>query len=116
MEVRRRKRRAGFPPDPVSDIQKTFGVRPTSGFRTAAHQADLVRQGLTKTRHGTHQRGEALDLPTPPGMSKGQFIAALKRRYPNAVAIPSNGNAVHVTFPGWGGAPDVSGSRRRYPD
>lgn len=90
-------------------------MKPTSGFRTSQHQQALVRQGLTKTSSGSHQIGDALDLPTPPGMTKPQFISALRSRYRGAKVIPSNGNAVHVTFPGWGGAPDVSGSRRRYP-
>lgn len=101
--------------NPVPEIQSQFGVQPTSGFRTPGHQADLVRQGLTQTQGGSHPRGDALDLPTPPGMTKQQFIAAIERQYPGARAIPSNGNSIHVTFPGWGRAPDVSGSRRRYP-
>jgi hypothetical protein len=104
---------AGF--DPVSAIQSSFGVRPTSGYRTPGHQADLVRQGLTSTRYGSHQRGDGVDWPTPRGMTKQQFIAQIQQQFPGARAIPSNGNSVHVTFPGWGGAPDVSGSRRRYP-
>jgi hypothetical protein len=55
-----------------------------------------------------------VDFAVPPGMTKAQAIAEIKRRYPGAKAIPSNGNAIHVTFPGWGGAPDISGSQRRY--
>lgn len=93
---------------------KQLGYTPTSGFRTAAHQAALVRQGLTKTRHGSHQTRDGLDVAVPPGKSKREAIAEIKRLYPGAKAIPSNGNAIHVTFPGWGGAPDISGSRRRY--
>ena len=87
---------------------------PTSGYRTQQHQNSLVAQGLTDTKTGSHQRGDGMDFAVPAGMSKGQAIAAVKQKYPGARAIPSNGNAIHVTFPGWGQAPDVSGSRRRY--
>lgn len=114
MEVRRHPRLVAFG-DPVSDIRQLFGVSPTSGFRTQSHQNALISQGLTSTRNSSHTRGDGVDFPTPAGMSKSEFIAAIKRRYPSAKAIPSNGSAVHVTFPGWGKAPDVSGSRRRFP-
>jgi hypothetical protein len=47
-------------------------------------------------------------------MSKKVWIDILERRYPGAKVIPSNGGSVHATFPGWGNAPDVSNSRKRY--
>ena len=90
------------------------GFKPTSGFRTQAHQDALRRQGLTKTRHSSHTRGDALDFAVPQGMTKQQAIEMVRRQYSGAKAIPSNGNSIHVTFPGWNNAPDVSGSRRRY--
>lgn len=90
------------------------GFKPTSGFRTQAHQDALRRQGLTQTRHSSHTRGDALDFAVPQGMTKQQAIEMVRRQYPGAKAIPSNGNSIHVTFPGWSNAPDVSGSRRRY--
>ena len=90
------------------------GFKPTSGFRTQAHQDALRAQGLTTTRNSSHTRGDALDFAVPQGMTKAQAIEAVKRQYPGAKVIPSNGNSIHVTFPGWGNAPDVSGSRRRY--
>ena len=93
---------------------KGQGLTPTSGFRTQAHQDSLRARGLTQTRHSSHTRGDALDLAVPRGMTKAQAIEMVKRQYPGAKAIPSNGNAIHVTFPGWRNAPDVSGSRRRY--
>jgi hypothetical protein len=52
----------------------------------------------------------------PKGMSMQEAIATVRRMYPGVKAIPSNKGAIHVTFPGWGQAPDVSGSRRRYGD
>lgn len=69
---------------------------------------------MTGTRNSAHTRGDAIDLAVPAGMTKQQAIAEARRRYPGAKIIPTNGNAIHITFPGWGGAPDVSGSRRRY--
>lgn len=87
---------------------------PTSGFRTQKHQEALVAQGLTKTRGGSHPKGDALDFIPPKGMSTAEALATVRRMYPGAKAIPSNKGAIHVTFPGWGKAPDVSGSVRRY--
>lgn len=113
--MRGRKPRVPFH-DPISEISNAFGIKPTSGYRTKAHQAALRAQGLTDTINGSHQRRDGVDWPTPPGMTKQQFIAALKQRYPAARIIPSNGNAVHMTLPGYGMVPDVSGSERRYPD
>lgn len=99
--------------DPMATASE-LGFTPTSGFRTQAHQDALRAQGLTTTRHSSHTRGDAMDFAVPPGMSKQQAITEARRRWPGAKVIPTNGNAIHVTFPGWGKAPDVSGSRRRY--
>ena len=106
---------AGFDPsfNPLPQVQK-LGLKPTSGFRTQAHQDSLRAQGLTKTRNSAHTRGDALDFAVPAGMTKAQAIAEVKRLYPGAKVIESNGNAIHATFPGWGKAPDVSNSRKRY--
>lgn len=99
--------------DPLSTL-KGAGFVPTSGFRTQKHQDALRAQGLTNTRHSAHTRGDAIDFAVPRGMTKAQAIELVKRQYPGARAIPSNGNAIHITFPGWGKAPDVSNSRGRY--
>ena len=99
--------------DPLSGL-KGAGFTPTSGYRTQAHQDALVGQGLTKTTKSAHTRGDAVDFAIPSGMTKAQAIAKVQRKYPGARAIPSNGNSIHVTFPGWGAAPDISGSRSRY--
>ena len=99
--------------DPITPARK-LGFVPTSGYRTQAHQDSLRRQGLTDTRTGSHPRGDGLDFAIPSGMSKSQAIATFQRLNPGAKVIASNGNAIHATFPGWGNAPDVSGSRKRY--
>lgn len=99
--------------DPISGLISQ-GFTPTSGFRTQAHQDDLRSQGLTNTRHSSHTKGDAIDFAVPKGMTKQQAVALIKRLHPEAKVIPSNGNSVHATFSGWGNAPDVSGSRKRY--
>lgn len=96
------------------DWAKQQGFTPTSGLRTQRHQDALRAQGLTNTKSGSHVRGDGMDFSVPAGMSKSQAIEMFKRQFPGIRAIPSNGNSIHVTFPGWGRAPDVSGSRRRY--
>lgn len=101
--------------DPISELGE-LGFKPKSGFRTKKHQAALVAQGLTQTRIGAHPVGDALDFMPPSGMTTQQALAIVQRMYPGAKAIPSNKGAIHITFPGWGKAPDVSGSRRRYGD
>lgn len=99
--------------NPIAGL-RGLGLNPTSGFRTQAHQDALVEQGLTKTRNSAHTRGDAVDFAVPPGMTKQQAISEVLKQYPGARAIPSNGNSIHVTFPGWNNAPDISGSRRRF--
>lgn len=99
--------------DPIGRLS-ALGFTPTSGYRTPAHQAALVAQGLTKTKFGSHQVRDGIDFAIPPGMTKAQAIAIAQREFPGAKFIPSNGNAIHGTFPGFGRAPDISGSQRRY--
>lgn len=105
---------AGFA-DPVATL-KPLGFEPTSGYRTQAHQDALRAQGLTSAKVSQHTLGNAIDFRVPKGMSKQEAIALARRQYPNAKISPTNGNSIHITFPDWGQAPDVSGSRRRYPD
>lgn len=117
-EVRRKPRLEPFKGsniNPIGDLGR-LGFTPTSGFRTPKHQAALVAQGMTKTKGGSHPKGDALDFMPPKGMSMQEALATVRRMYPGAKAVPSNKGAIHVTFPGWGKAPDVSGSARRYGD
>ena len=101
--------------NPMPDFEAA-GFRPTSGFRTRAHQDYLRREGQTKTRNSAHMTGAAIDLEPPRGMSQRAAIRWAQQKYPGAKVIPTNGGNIHITFPGWTGAPDVSGSRRRFPD
>lgn len=106
---------AGFGADfnPIPALQQS-GFTPTSGYRTQKHQEALIAQGLTNTKQSSHTRGDGMDFAVPKGMSKAAAIEMVKRQYPGARAEASNGNSIHVTFPGWGKAPDVSNSRGRY--
>jgi hypothetical protein len=58
--------------------------------------------------------GDALDFFPPKGMTQQQAMQTVRSMYPGARVAPSNKGTIHITFPGWGQAPDVSGSRRRY--
>ena len=58
--------------------------------------------------------GDALDFFPPKGMTQQQAMQTVRSMYPGARVAPSNKGTIHITFPGWGKAPDVSGSRRRY--
>lgn len=100
--------------DPVAELSRLVGVAPSSGFRTQGHQDALVRQGLTRTRTGAHQRGDGLDFPIPAGPRQQAAAAQIQQRYPQA-RFAFEGTNLHVTLPGWGRAPDISGSARRYP-
>lgn len=100
--------------DPVAELSRIVGVAPSSGFRTQAHQDALVRQGLTHTRTGAHQRGDGLDFPIPAGPRQQAAAAQIQQRYPQA-RFAFEGTNLHVSLPGWGRAPDLSGSARRYP-
>jgi hypothetical protein len=93
-----------------------LGFVPTSGFRTQRHQNALRAQGLTTTKTGSHPIGDALDFMPPRGMKTSEAMALVKQKYPGTRVSVSNKGALHITFPGWGKAPDVSRSRERYGD
>ncbi len=101
--------------NPIKDLG-ALGFSPTSGFRTQKHQDALRAQGLTTTKTGSHQKGDGLDFFPPKGMKMSEAIALVKRTYPGTRVAASNKGALHLTFPGWGKAPDVSRSRKRYGD
>lgn len=101
--------------NPVQEMTQIVGMPPSSGFRTQRHQNSLVQQGMTPARHSQHTEGNALDFPIPSGPQQQAAAARIRQRYPQARFAFERTN-LHVSLPGWGGAPDVSGSRRRYPD
>jgi hypothetical protein len=118
LEVRRLLRLVTFKGsdiNPVKDLS-ALGFTPTSGFRTQKHQDALRAQGLTSTKTGSHPEGDALDFMPPKGMKMSEAIALVKQTYPGTRVSASNKGALHITFPGWGKAPDVSRSRERYGD
>ena len=92
--------------NPLPDF-RAAGFVPTDGYRTQGEQDNLRARGLTNTRHSQHTARNAIDLGIPRGWTKERAIEWVVRRYPGARAIRTNGNAIHVTFPGWGGAPDL---------
>jgi hypothetical protein len=71
---------------------------------------------LTTTKTGSHPIGDALDFFPPKGMKMSEAIALVKQTYPGTRVAASNKGTLHITFPGWGKAPDVSRSRERYGD
>jgi hypothetical protein len=71
---------------------------------------------MTTTARGSHPEGDALDFMPPKGMKMPEAIALVKQTYPGTRVAASNKGALHITFPGWGKAPDVSNSRRRFGD
>ena len=117
-EVRRNPRLVTFKGSDINPLKDlgALGFSPTSGFRTEKHQQALVRQGMTTTKSGSHQKGDGLDFFPPKGMKMSEAITLVKQKYLGAKAIPSNKGTIHITFPGWGKAPDVSESRERYGD
>lgn len=117
-EVRRLLRLVTFKGSDINPLKDlgALGFNPTSGFRTQKHQEALVAQGLTTTKSGSHPKGDALDFFPPKGMKMSEAIALVKQTYPGTRVAASNKGALHITFPGWGKAPDVSRSRERYGD
>lgn len=101
--------------DPVAELTQLVGVRPSSGYRTQGHQDALVEQGRSRARRSQHTARNALDFPIPAGPSQQAAAARIRQRYPQAQFEFERSN-LHVTLPGWGQAPDVSGSARRYPE
>lgn len=101
--------------NPIRDLG-ALGFSPTSGFRTQRHQDSLRAQGLTRTKTGSHTVGDGLDFIPPKGMKISEAMALVKQTYPGTRVAASNKGALHITFPGWGKAPDVSNSRRRFGD
>jgi endonuclease YncB( thermonuclease family) len=94
-----------------ADLQRAIpGVLFTSGFRTPAYQADMRRRGYHPADNSGHLDGSAFDLLPPPGKSmawlKGQVM-----RYDGGARLLPEGDHLHVTFPGYYGAPALGGAK-----
>lgn len=83
----------------------------TSGFRTPEYQAELKRRGYHPADNSRHLDGSAFDLVPPAGKSMGWLQARLKAYDPQARFYPE-GDHLHVSFPGYYGAPAIGGARR----
>jgi len=97
--------------DVYNDLQAAIpGVRITSGYRDEAYQADMRRRGYRPAQNSTHLDGSALDLLPPPGRSMA-WLRDQVRRYDPDARILDEGDHLHVTFPGYYGAPALGGAR-----
>lgn len=120
-----RARSKHFPPPPpgftidgqsggrnvYADLQKAIpGVRFTSGYRDKAYQADMRRRGYRPAQDSRHLDGSSFDLLPPPGKSMVWLQGQVKRYDPKARVLPE-GDHLHVTFPGYFGAPALGGAK-----
>jgi len=83
----------------------------TSGFRTPEYQAEMKRRGYHPADNSRHLDGSAFDLVPPAGKSMGWLQARLKAYDPQARFYPE-GDHLHVSFPGYYGAPAIGGARK----
>lgn len=94
-----------------AELQEVIpGVIFTSGFRTTEYQADMRKRGYHPADNSGHLSGSSFDLQPPPGKSMGWLKAQVKRYDPSARLLPE-GDHLHVTFPGYYGAPPLGGAR-----
>jgi hypothetical protein len=83
----------------------------TSGFRTPAYQADMKRRGYHPADNSGHLDGSSFDIVPPRGRSIGWVAQQVKAYDPTARLLPE-GDHLHVTFPGYYGAPAIGGARK----
>lgn len=100
--------------DLVGDLQKAIpGLSAqsfTSGFRTKDYQADMRRRGYSPASNSGHLDGSSLDIVVPPGKSMRWLMTQVQKVEPNARLLPE-GDHLHMTVPGWFGAPVLGGAR-----
>lgn len=98
-------------PDIVGQLEQAIpGVGIQSGYRTSEYQADMRRRGYNPAQNSAHLDGSALDLTPPASKSMGWLREQVRRLHPNARFL-NEGDHLHVTFPGWYGAPAIGGAR-----
>jgi hypothetical protein len=94
-----------------ADIQKAIpGVGITSGYRSPEYQEDMKRRGYKPADNSAHLDGSAFDLLPPAGRSMAWLKERVKRFDPTARML-DEGNHLHVTFPGYYGAPPIGGAK-----
>jgi hypothetical protein len=94
-----------------ADIQKSIpGVGITSGYRSPEYQEDMKRRGYHPADNSAHLKGGALDLTPPPGKSMAWLKDRVSKFDPNAPQL-DEGDHLHVTFPGYYGAPPIGGAK-----
>lgn len=94
-----------------ADLQRVIpGIRITSGFRTPEYQAEMRRRGYHPAQNSAHLDGSALDLLPPPGKPMSWLKDRVRAYDPNARLL-NEGDHLHVTFPGYYGAPALGGAR-----
>lgn len=94
-----------------ADIQKAIpGIGITSGYRSPEYQEDMKRRGYKPADNSAHLDGGALDLLPPAGRSMAWLKERVRRFDPSARML-DEGNHLHVTFPGYYGAPPIGGAK-----
>lgn len=86
------------------------GLQFTSGYRNEAYQADMRRRGYNPARNSRHLDGSSFDLLPPAGRSM-DWLKAQVRKYDPDARMLDEGDHLHVTFPGYFGAPPIGGAR-----
>jgi len=94
-----------------ADVQRLIpGVGITSGYRSEEYQADMRRRGYSPADNSGHLTGSSLDLTPPRGKSMRWLENQTRSLYPGAYVL-NEGDHVHMTFPGYYGAPVLGGAK-----
>jgi len=89
----------GVHPDLVSVVERASEITPfrvTEGLRTKQRQADLVKQGKSRTMNSRHLTGHAVDFVTPAGSYDDAEMTKIAEAFKQA----ANDLGVAIT---WGG-------------
>jgi hypothetical protein len=85
-----------------------LGVDVTSGFRTEGDNERLRREGYRPATNSHHLDGDAVDLtPGKSGLSMAQLEERARALFGPDAKFLNEGDHLHVTVAGWGGAPDT---------
>lgn len=93
------------------DLQHAIpGIKFTSGYRNEAYQADMRKRGYKPARNSGHLDGSSFDVLPPEGKSMGWLKGEIRRFDPKARML-DEGNHLHLTIPGYYGAPAIGGAK-----